>query len=349
MKVVVDDKIPYISEAIEKIADEVVYAPGRDFTRDLVEDADAIVIRTRTKCNRDLLEGTNVRFIATATIGYDHIDTEYCSKAGITWMNCPGCNAGGVEQYVQSSLILLSRKYGVDLSNMTIGVVGVGHVGSRIVSMADNMGMRVLQCDPVRAVAEPDNRNFCSFENLVSESDVITFHVPLTREGKFKTYHYADESFFCNVKPNCWLINTSRGEVVDTKQLKKAILENHISDAVIDVWENEPDIDVELLDKVFIGTPHIAGYSSDGKANASRMSIENICRFFNLDVPCDIKPPMLDNMTIVASDYYDALLQTYNPMNDCKKLRDNPEKFEWLRGNYPVRREKDAFKFIINK
>lgn len=348
MKIVVDDKIPYISEAVEKIADEVVYLPGKQFSRDSVMDADALIVRTRTKCDERLLEGTNVKFIATATIGYDHIDTEFCRKAGIAWENCPGCNAGGVEQYVQSSLILLARKHGVALKDMTIGVVGVGNVGRRIVEMAKSMGMKVLQCDPPRAKMEPDG-DFCTFEKLATISDIITFHVPLVKTGEYKTFHYADDSFFSKVKPNCWLINTSRGEVVDTISLKKAIVEKQISDAVIDVWENEPDIDLELLENVFIGTPHIAGYSSDGKANASRMSIMNICRFFGLESQCEITPPSLECMTIVASNEDDAILQTYNPMNDCLNLKMNPEKFEWLRGNYPVRREKNAFKIIINK
>lgn len=346
MKAIVDDKIPYISDAIESVADEVVYAPGRDFTKEMVKDADLLVVRTRTKCNRELLEGSNVKFIATATIGYDHIDTAYCRENGIEWANCPGCNAGGVEQYVQSALILLSEKHDRPLEGMTLGVVGVGNVGSRIAKMAASMGMKVLQCDPPRQEKEGGN-GFCSFRQIMDEADVITFHVPLIREGEYKTYHYADEDFFARVRKNCWIINTSRGEVVDTLALKKALNENLIADAVIDVWENEPDIDLELLDKVFIGTPHIAGYSADGKANASRMSMDNICRFFGIDGKYNIEAPAPANANVNAKDMKDALLQIYNPISDCINLRANPKDFEKLRGNYPVRREKEAFNINI--
>ena len=143
MKVIIDHKIPYIKEAIEKIADEVVYLPGNAFTKEAVKDADALIVRTRTLCNKELLEGSQVKFIATATIGYDHIDTEYCREAGITWTNCPGCNAGSVEQYVHSALLLLQRQKGLELEKSTIGIVGVGHVGSRVKRMAESLGMKV--------------------------------------------------------------------------------------------------------------------------------------------------------------------------------------------------------------
>lgn len=347
MKIVVDDKIPYISQAVESIADKVVYAPGKDFTNEMIKDADAIIVRTRTKCNRKLLEGTNVRFIATATIGFDHIDTAYCREAGIEWANCPGCNAGGVEQYVQSVLILLSGRHGRNLNEMTMGVVGVGNVGSRVADMARRMGLRVLLCDPPRQEAEGGDA-FCPFETVVAEADIITFHVPLTMEGKYRTFHYADEPFFERIKDGCWIINTSRGEVVDTKAIKVALNSGKIADAVIDVWEGEPDIDMELLEKAFIATPHIAGYSADGKANASRMSMDNICRFFGLEANYEINAPEPGEPDIVAASEYDALLRIYNPMEDCKRLRERPADFEKLRGDYPVRRERSAYNIIIN-
>ena len=198
MKVIIDHKIPYIKEAIEKIADDVVYLPGNAFTKEDVKDADALIVRTRTKCNRELLEGSQVKFIATATIGYDHIDTEYCREAGITWTNCPGCNAGSVEQYIHSVLLLLKCEKGLDLENSTIGIVGVGHVGSRVKRMAESLGMKVLLNDPPRS--KQGELGFVDLETIARECDVVTFHTPLSREGEDATYHLAGEDFFFSLK-----------------------------------------------------------------------------------------------------------------------------------------------------
>lgn len=323
MKVVVDNKIPYIKEAVSRIADEVVFLPGADFTKESVKDADALIVRTRTRCDRGLLEGTRVKFIATATIGYDHIDTEYCREAGITWTNCPGCNAGSVEQYVRSALGLLQRKKGLDLKNATIGVVGVGHVGSRVARMAGELGMKVLLNDPPRA--DRGESGFVGLATIARECDVITFHTPLNRDGAYRTYHLADEDFLFSLKRTPYLINSSRGEVVDTASLLAALAAGRVKDAVIDTWEHEPDISKELLEEAFLATPHIAGYSADGKANATRMSLEALCRFFGVDVEFEITPPE------GPSDY--------DPTRDSEWLKAAPGKFEWFRGNYPIRRE----------
>ena len=252
MKVIVDNKIPFIKEAIEKIADEVIYAPGKDFTPVLVKDADALIIRTRTHCNRELLEGSRVRFIATATIGFDHIDTEYCRQAGIVWKNAPGCNSASVAQYLQSTLLLAKLLKGKKLSEMTMGIVGMGNVGSKVAEVARELGMRVLLNDLPREDKE-GSTGFTSLQLLAEECDVLTFHVPLYKEGKYKTFHLADQSFFRSLKRAPIIINTSRGEVIETKALLEALENGLISDAVIDVWENEPDINLTLLNKVFIG------------------------------------------------------------------------------------------------
>ena len=325
MKVIVDNKIPYIEGVIEKIADEVVYLPGGGFTKELVKDADALIVRTRTHCNRELLEGSQVKFIATATIGYDHIDTAYCQKAGIEWTNCPGCNAGSVEQYVCSALQLLSTKKGLDLKNATLGVIGVGHVGSRVVRMAESLGMRVLKNDPPRA--DKGESGFVGLETIARECDVITFHTPLIREGKYRTFHLADEDFFFGLHRTPFVINSSRGEVVDTASLLVALAAGRVKDVVIDTWEYEPMISRELMEVAFLATPHIAGYSADGKANATRMSLEALCRFFGIDADFQIYPQE-------GPDDYD-------PTRDSEWLKKSPEKFEWFRGNYPVRREKN--------
>lgn len=340
MKVIVDNKIPYINEAIEKLADEVVYLPGASFTPEAVKDADALIVRTRTLCNRELLEGSQVRFIATATIGYDHIDTDYCQKAGIVWTNCPGCNAGSVEQYVHSVLLLLKREKGLDLEHSTIGVVGVGHVGSRVASMAKNMGMRILLNDPPRA--DKGEEGFVDLQTIAQECDIITFHTPLYKEGIYKTYHLADEAFFLSLQKQPFFINSSRGEVVDTHALLEARASGRVREVIIDTWEHEPLINEDLLKVAYIATPHIAGYSADGKANATRMSLEALCRFFHIEAKFEIIPPALPLIEF-STDEEEAFLQLYNPLLDSERLKNAPDKFEWFRGNYPLRRESVTF------
>jgi len=323
MKVVVDHKIPYIKEAIERIADEVIYLPGAEFSKESVKDADALIVRTRTRCNRELLEGSGVKFIATATIGYDHIDVDYCREAGIAWTNCPGCNAGSVEQYVHSVLRLLQCKKGLDLENATLGIVGVGHVGSRVARMAEKLGMRVLLNDPPRA--DKGEQGFVDLQTIAAACDVITFHTPLNREGNYRTFHLANEDFLFALKRCPYVINSSRGEVVDTASLLAALSAGKVRDAVIDTWEYEPFISQELMEVAFLATPHIAGYSADGKANATRMSLEALCRFFGVEADFAIVP--------VEGP------KDYDPTRDSEWLKASPEKFEWFRGNYPVRRE----------
>ena len=340
MKVIVDNKIPYIEEAIRKVADEVVFLPGNAFTPEVVKDADALIVRTRTHCNRELLQGSQVKFIATATIGFDHIDTDYCREAGITWTNCPGCNAGSVEQYVHSSLLLLKKEKGLNFEETTLGVVGVGHVGSRVTRMAEALGMKVLLNDPPRA--DKGEQGFVGLDVLAKECDIITFHTPLNREGVYRTYHLADEDFFFSLKRTPYIINSSRGEVVDTASLLAALAAGRVKDAIIDTWEYEPSISRELREVAYIATPHIAGYSADGKANATRMSLETLCRFFGIDAKFEILPPSLLSMSL-SEDKEEASLQYYNPLYDSERLKNAPEKFEWFRGNYPLRRESDTF------
>lgn len=345
MRVIVDNKIPFIKEAIEKIADSVIYTPGRDFTPELVKDADALIIRTRTRCSKELLEGSKVRFIATATIGFDHIDTEYCREAGIAWTNAPGCNSASVAQYVQSALLLLQQLKGVQLSELTLGIIGVGNVGSKIAQVGQELGMRVLKNDLPRQDKEGE-RDFSSLQALAAECDILTFHVPLYKEGPYKTFHLADHTFFRSLKRCPVIINTSRGEVIETNALLNALEDGLISDAIIDVWENEPDINLTLLNRVFLGTPHIAGYSADGKANATRMSLDALCRFFHIKADYRIAPPQPRNPIITADSLAEAYLQMYDPRRDSETLKTHPEQFEKLRGDYPLRREKDAYTYI---
>ena len=337
MKIVVDNKIPYIRETICQLADEVVFLSGAAITADDVRDADVLVVRTRTRCNQQLLEGSKVQLVVTATIGYDHIDTEWLESAGIRWTNCPGCNSGSVAQYVESTLLLLEQKKGLSLRQSTIGIVGCGHVGSKVKAVAERLGMRVLVCDPpLASTPSPLTSHFVSLDEIERNSDIITFHVPLTKEGDYATWHLADDDFFHRLSRVPYIINTSRGEVVDNKALLLAIEEGRVRDAIIDVWENEPHPDATLLDKVFIGTPHIAGYSADGKTNADNMVIDAICQQFGLSHPGIIAPPALPK----DFHYTGNPLELYNPMDDSQKLKVEPSHFEQLRNNYPLRREK---------
>ena len=347
MKIVVDEKIPFLKGALESKA-EVVYLPPQSIDRACVADADALIIRTRTKCDDALLSGSKVKFIATATIGYDHIDTEYCRSAGITWVNAPGCNAGSVTQYIMAAILNVCRRFSMDPSQKTIGVVGVGNVGAKVAGMASILGMKVLLSDPPRARAE-GNRGFTPIDELLSISDIVTFHVPLTHTGLDATMSMINHELLGMMKPNGILFNTSRGEVACTSDLKKAIKTGRILGAVIDVWEGEPDIDRELLDLVLIGTPHIAGYSVDGKAKATVMAVQAASEFFHLGIEdwvseC-LPPPRRPFLEIngggkrpldILSESVEA---TYDIMVDDAALRANPGGFEMLRGAYPPRRE----------
>lgn len=344
MRVVADDKIPYLREALETMGVEGVYMPGSLIDADAVRDADALIVRTRTRCDAALLEGSSVRFIATATIGHDHIDTDYCAAHDICWTNAPGCNAPSVCQYVESALLLLQAEQGVCLSKSTLGIVGVGHVGSLVEAMARSWGMRVLCCDPPRA--ERGDEEFVSLEVIAREADIITLHTPLTREGRYPTYHMADAAFFDALERKPWLINTSRGETVDTEALHHALDKGQVAQCIIDVWEHEPHIDLSLLERCYIGTPHIAGYSADGKACATQMALQALQAHFALPPVPEITPPAPHDPEVKAATREQALIQIYNPHDDSRRLKAKPEAFEWLRGNYPLRREAKRYTLI---
>ena len=352
MKIVCDDKIPFLRGVLEPFA-EVVYLPGKLTTPDVVRDADALITRTRTKCDAALLAGSSVKVIATATIGYDHIDTAGCERNGIVWRNAPGCNSWSVKQYIASVLVRLSRRYGLDLHAMTLGVVGVGNVGSKVAEVASLLGMRVLLNDPPRARAEGPQA-FVDLEELMERSDIITLHVPLSREGEDATWHLFDASRIARLRPDQFLINSSRGPVVDNDALKAALKAGSLRGAVLDVWEQEPDIDRELMGLLSYCTPHIAGYSADGKANGTSMSVQAVSAVLGLPlldwrasgVPAPAQPLSFSLDAAGKSDdeaLAEAILYTYDVARDCEALRAAPEQFEKLRGDYPVRREPTAF------
>ena len=350
MKVVADDKIPYLKGVLEPFVD-VEYYPGKDITKDKIKNADALLIRTRTICNKELLEGSSVRFIASATIGFDHIDTGYCERNNIFWTNSPGCNSGSVQQYVASALINMAGKKGFDLTKKTLGVVGVGNVGRKVVRLAEHLGMYVVQNDPPRMRREGPC-GFISLEGILREADIITFHVPLSFEGEDKTYHLVDEQLIEKMNPGTIIINSSRGEVIKTEALNEGLKSGKLGGAVIDVWENEPNIDREVLERVDIATPHIAGYSADGKANGTSMVVRALSKHFGLELydwsPYDIPKPGIPEINPVSHanemEFWKYVInKTYQILDDDRRLRENPSEFEKLRGNYPLRREFNAF------
>lgn len=353
MKIVIDEKIPFIKGAFEPWA-EVVYSPGRAIDARMVADADALIVRTRTKCTSRLLDGSRVKIIATATIGYDHLDTAWLDTAGIKWVNAPGCNSGSVMQYITTSLFFLASRRSMDLRSMTLGVVGVGNVGTKVVSMARAIGMRVLQNDPPRQRHEGGNE-FHPLEKLLAESDILTLHVPLTLEGPDMTRHMINSSNLPMLRKNCILINSSRGEVVDNTDLREALSSKTLAGAVLDVWEGEPETDRRLVELTDIATPHIAGYSVDGKANATINSVRRVAAGLgiplhewipaSLPLPAD---PFIDltkqsdnrsTLEIVAG----AVRHTYPVEEDDALFRQDTGKFEYLRDNYRIRREFESY------
>ena len=378
LRLVIDDKIPFIREAAARLG-ECIFLPGAAITADDVREADVLITRTRTQVNRALLEGSKVQLVVTATIGHDHIDKAYLAEKGIAWHNCPGCNAHSVAQYVRNSLWIAAAEgcFGANrptsdknlgnlphstthnvayskafdptnasfcatLRGLTVGIVGVGHVGTAVAEILAAEGCRVLRCDPPKG--EPH-----TLADLAREADVISLHTPLTFEGEHATFHLADRAFFESLQRCRVFINAARGECTDTAAVEWALSEGKIRAAVIDTWENEPHISASLLRAALIATPHVAGYSADGKANGTRMSLEAVARHFGLDAHFDIPAPALP-----AEFSYGALpttlshrlperalaqLRLYNPLTDTERLRTAPEDFEQQRGNYPLRRE----------
>lgn len=356
MKIVCDNKIPFLRGVLEPYA-EVVYMPGKETTPELVKDADAIITRTRTVCNESLLKGSAVKVIATATIGFDHIDTDWCEANGIIWRNAPGCNSWSVKQYISSVLVALAQKHGFSLEGKTLGVVGVGNVGSKVAVAARALGMKVLLNDPPRARKE-GQEGFVSLDELMAGSDIITLHVPLSKDGEDATWHLFDGDRIASMGKEQILINSSRGPVVDNKALKAALQAGSIKAAVLDVWEGEPELDPELIALLDITTPHIAGYSADGKANGTMASVRTVAEILGLPLtdwtPSGVPAPEqnlefeIDAQGKSCEEVLrEAVLYTYDVREDSDRLRNAPELFEKLRGDYQIRREPSAFSLVL--
>lgn len=349
--IVADENIPFLQGALEPFA-KLRYMPGRKISNLDLKDADGLIVRTRTICDRRLLEGTRVGFIATATIGHDHIDDQFCREKGIAWHAAAGCNASAVFQYMASALVHLSMKNDIGLKGKTLGVIGVGHVGRRVVELGQLLGMNVLRNDPPRARIEGDGQ-FVGLQRIQEESDIITIHVPLSMEGPESTYQLVDEDFLIALKKKPFIINTSRGQVIDEDALKHHLKNGSVRGCILDVWKGEPAIDEDLLGMALLGTPHIAGYSTEGKANGAAICVRQASRHFGFGIddwyPESLPAPTLNEIVLdtagrsIREILHDALVFGYDVEADNYKLKEAPDRFEDIRNTYPVRREFQAY------
>ncbi len=353
MKIVADINIPFIEACIGYLG-EVELLNGREITAEKVKDADALLVRSVTQVNESLLQGTAVQFVATATIGFEHIDRDYLVRQGIGFSSAPGSNANSVAEYVVAALLEIGHRKGMDLAKTSIGIVGVGNVGSRVAAKCEGLGMSVVRNDPPLA-RETGDAKYLPVD-AVFDCDFVTIHTPLTREGQDKTFYLANETFYDSLKPGAVFLNTSRGAVVDTVALKSAVASGKLGAVCLDVWENEPHIDPELLGAVDLASPHIAGYSFDGKVAGMVMIYEAMCRHFGLPVKHKVgdflpEPEVpvlkLEALGCIQETVRSAVQTIYAILSDDAHTRDIltlPEPgrgafFDGLRKNYPRRRE----------
>jgi erythronate-4-phosphate dehydrogenase len=361
-KIIADENIPCVREAFSHLG-EVRLLSGRAITREAVLDADILLVRSITPVNAKLLQNTAIRFVATATIGTDHVDTEYLKQQDIAFADAAGSNANSVAEYIIAALVHYAIKHGLSLAPLTLGVVGVGHIGSRVEKMAAALGMSVLLNDPPLARQTRDPK-YLPLEALM-DADMITLHTPLTRAGEDATFHLFDAARLQTMKRGSVLINTCRGPVVDNAALKAALQSGHLAAAILDVWENEPNIDVELLRLVEIGTPHIAGYSLDGKLNGTYQIYLAACEFLGVAPQWRLETalPPVDQPLISPSledRRFEGILQSaiqpaYDIASDDQRLRSylnlNSEErssyFDRLRRDYPVRQEFHNYRVAV--
>lgn len=340
MRIVADQAIPFLKGVFEPYA-EVIYKKGGEIGPDDVREADALITRTRTRCDAALLEGSQVKIIASATIGTDHVDLDWCDAHGILVRNAAGCNAGGVMEYVICAIYAVASRKAIKLAGKTIGIIGVGHVGKWVDSVARRLGFKTLLCDPPRAEAEGPF-GFCSLDELLAQSDIVTMHVPLDET----TRGMVSAAFFRKMKPGAFFINASRGEIVDDEALLKAIPK--LGPVIIDTWNHEPDVDPRVLDAVDIATPHIAGYSYQGKQNGTSAAVRAIAHYFGIAPLFEFYPPTefpeneavkLDFRDMTQGEIASILSYNYPIYTDDFMFRLNPSSFERLRSEYRYRRE----------
>lgn len=339
MRILIDNAIPFIHGTLESLAD-VYYMEGDKMRAENIVNVDILIVRTRTQCNQALLHGSSVKYIFTATIGTDHIDLTYCKANNILVRSAIGCNAGGVAQYVISAIHTYAKKKRIPFSQLTLGIVGVGHTGKKVEQYAKALGIKILLNDPPRAEKE-GTLHFLPLETVLQEADMLSFHVPLTLEGKYPTYHLLDEKRLSHIRNNSLIINTSRGDLIQDERIFRSYMKRTSSSFVFDVWKNEPYIDPLTLQHSWIGTPHIAGYSLEGKWNATQMALDFFAEI-NRVPPIKLLPLKVVELTIPTNkidDILDFVLSLYPIASDNQSLRMHPDQFELLRNTYAFRRE----------
>jgi len=341
MNIVADENIPYAREAFSGLGN-VTLTHGRDLPS--LDYVDALIVRSITKVNEALLKGTNVKFVGTATIGFDHIDRDYLDANGIAFSSAPGSNSNSVSEYITASLLVYAKEQGIELAGKSIAVIGVGNVGSKVVQKCETLGMTVYKNDPPLADKTGDP-SFLPLEDVL-HADFVTFHVPLTKEGPYPTWHMANEKSLSRM--NGVLFNSSRGSVVDEIALKAA-LGKTVKAAMLDVWEHEPMPDPELAARVSGGTPHIAGYSFDGKVNGTQMMYDAVCLKFGIESTWNAKDELPSGSSIECSGesdedvIRDAVLKAYDIRRDHSDFKAHMDEFDRLRKEYPRRREFQTF------
>ena len=364
MKIIADENIPFVKDCFSSIG-QVITLSGRTMEASAVKDADILLVRSITKVNADLLDNSGIKFVATATIGTEHIDTQYLQGRNIGFAYAPGSNANSVAEYVIAALLALGKKHKFQLEGKSIGVIGVGNVGSRVEQKARALGIKVVLNDPPLERQTGDDK-YRPIDELY-DCDFLTLHTPLAFDGEDKTYHLADEGFFNSLRSQAFFINTARGGCTDTDALKMALKSSQIAGAVMDVWENEPNIDNDLLLKAQLSTPHVAGYSFDGKVAGMIMIYKAACQYFNLqpkygaedflpapEVPeISIDPQTDDQQKIL----HDTVQQVYVINRDDFNTREilivpREQRGKWfddLRKDYPIRREFQNTKIVMTK
>jgi erythronate-4-phosphate dehydrogenase len=344
MLIVADENIPFVQEAFKDFGTVRCYA-GRSISKEVVADATILLVRSITQVNRELLEGSSVKFVATATIGTDHIDLNYLAQHSIGFASAPGSNATSVAQYVMAAILHCCKLLGRDYHTQTLGIIGVGNVGTRVFRHAMGLGMRCVLSDPPLQ-RKSNQAVFRPLKQLLREADIVTLHVPLTTAGNEPTLKMVDSSFLGQLKPGTILINSSRGKVIEEQALKVAA--SRLGGVVLDVWMNEPQPDPALVELTTIATPHIAGYSYDGKVMGTQMIYQAACAFFFKPVELDLMQQIQGEAAkFEASGVHDAVMQAYPIMEDDRRFREilavAPAKrgayFDRLRKEYPVRRE----------
>lgn len=331
MKILADENIPYLRGRLEKSGFQVDYLDQNAFTPELAADADALLIRTRTRIDAPLMERSKARLVATATIGMDQFDMDYCRRAPFKVRNSPGCNAPAVAQWVWSCLL----RMGMEPGRHTVGVVGKGNVGGIVADWGRRLGFRILVCDPPRARMGMDDDDYLSLEELLRQSDAVTFHTPLTRTGPDATLHLADAARLSLLKTGALVLNAARGPVVDNESLAAELRSGRLR-AAIDTWEGEPRLNSDLLALADYATFHIAGYSRQGKERATRMVLEAVEDEFGVEVDkSGLEGPYREPRELTP----EAILSSYDPAADTQALRAAPEEFERLRHDYAYREE----------